>query len=112
MLEASGDSYSYAARLSAATGIPTVLGWHAHEWLWRKEIEVWRPRADAIAAFYQGGDEESLRAFLARYRIRYVVIGAFERERYAALDEAGIRALGTVVFEADGTAIVETLPAR
>ena len=112
MLEASGDSYSYAARLSAATGIPTVLGWHAHEWLWRKEIEVWRPRADAIAAFYQGGDEESRRAFLARYRIRYVVIGAFERERYAALDEAGLRAPGTGVFEAGGTASVETPPAR
>jgi uncharacterized membrane protein len=112
MLEATGDSYSYAARLSAATGIPTVLGWFDHEWLWRKDIEVWKPRADAIEAFYKGGDAAARRAFLAQYRIRYVVVGEFERERYPDLDEAGIRALGTLVFEADGTAIVETLPAR
>lgn len=35
VLEANGDSYSDYERVSAMTGLPTVLGWYVHEWLWR-----------------------------------------------------------------------------
>ena len=35
ILEASGNPYSYYARFSSNTGIPTVLGWGNHEGLWR-----------------------------------------------------------------------------
>ena len=35
ILEAQGDSYTDYARISANTGLPTVLGWTVHEWLWR-----------------------------------------------------------------------------
>jgi uncharacterized membrane protein len=110
MLEASGDSFTYAGRLSAATGIPTVLGWHAHEWLWRNDQEIWQSRATAISEFYQSMDEERRRQFLAFWRIRYVVIGDFERERYAALNAAAIEALGTLVFQAGGSRIIEIAP--
>ncbi len=110
MLEASGDSFTYAGRLSAATGIPTVLGWHAHEWLWRNDQEIWQSRATAISEFYQTMDEERRRQFLAFWRIRYVVIGDFERERYAALNAAAIEALGKRVFQAGGTRIIEIAP--
>lgn len=30
MLEANGDSYSDYERVSAMTGLPTVLGWYVH----------------------------------------------------------------------------------
>lgn len=34
VLEACGDSYqNYDNRVSAMTGLPTVLGWYVHEWL-------------------------------------------------------------------------------
>ena len=40
VLEASGDSYQdYDNRVSAMTGLPTVLGWYVHEWLWRNDLE-------------------------------------------------------------------------
>ena len=39
VLEANGDSYSDYERVSAMTGLPTVLGWYVHEWLWRGNIE-------------------------------------------------------------------------
>lgn len=107
MLEASGDSFTYAARLSAATGIPTVLGWHAHEWLWRNSQEIWQPRADAVRAFYTTMDAAGRAAFLREWRIRYVVIGDFERERYPELDAAGLDALGRQVFASGGTRIIE-----
>jgi uncharacterized membrane protein len=107
LLEASGESYSYAARMSAATGIPTVLGWNNHEWLWRKEESAWKPRADAISAFYQSMTESERRAFLDSYKVRFVVIGRFERGHYPGLDENALRLLGDVVFEQGETVLVE-----
>jgi len=107
MLEASGDSFTYAGRLSAATGIPTVLGWHAHEWLWRNSIEIWQLRADAIRDFYQTMDDERRNGFINAWHIRYVVIGDFERERYTSLDADALEALGKIVFESGGTHIIE-----
>jgi hypothetical protein len=35
IVEAVGESYTYAARMSANTGVPALLGWPMHEWLWR-----------------------------------------------------------------------------
>ena len=110
LLEASGDSFTYAARLSAVTGIPTVVGWHAHEWLWRDSFEAWEGRAKEVEAFYLTMDAAARRDFLSRWHVRYVVIGDFERERYPALDAATLAALGTMVFQAGGTQIVEIAP--
>ena len=40
VLEAPGDSYKdYDNRVSAMTGLPTVLGWYVHEWLWRNDTD-------------------------------------------------------------------------
>ena len=38
VLEANGDSYSEYERVSAMTGLPTVMGWYVHEWLWRNDV--------------------------------------------------------------------------
>ena len=40
VLEANGDSYSDYERVSAMTGLPTVLGWYVHEWLWRGDPQT------------------------------------------------------------------------
>ncbi len=39
VLEANGDSYTGFERVSASTGLPTILGWYVHEWLWRNDTE-------------------------------------------------------------------------
>ena len=109
ILEASGDSYSEAARISTATGIPTVLGWHSHEWLWRGTETIWERRAEDIEKFYTIADLEWRKAFVRRYQIRYVVLGRVERERYPALDAEGLMKLGRVVLgPSDGELLVET----
>ena len=107
ILEASGDSYTYAARISATTGIPTLLGWHVHEWLWRKEPRFWQERAELVSKFYTRASREERLEVIRRFNIRYVVIGDFERERYPGLDEAGLAGLGRVVLEAGGTRLIE-----
>ena len=110
MLEASGDSYSYGARLSAATGIPTIVGWHAHEWLWRNSLDAWKVRADTLRDFYETMNADDRGVILKSWRVRYIVIGDYERSRYDRLDEVGLDALGPTVFTAGGTRIIEIVP--
>ena len=41
ILEATGNPYSYYARFSSNTGLPTVMGWANHEGLWRDQNRRW-----------------------------------------------------------------------
>lgn len=112
VVEAAGPSYTHFARISSYTGLPTVLGWETHEWLWRTSAaqpdaygSLIAPRAAEIEAFYTR-PAETAAEFIDRHSVVYVVIGELERSRYPGLDEAGIEALGEVVFRSGTTAIV------
>jgi YYY domain-containing protein len=82
VLEASGDPYSYFARASANTGLPTVLGWANHENVWRGQDPRISERKLDVDRIYRETDVDVIRPLLARYRIAYVFIGDLERERY------------------------------
>ena len=55
MLEANGDSYSGYERVSASTGLPTVLGWYVHEWLWRNDVPDLNQKSADIQTIYTNG---------------------------------------------------------
>ena len=82
VLENYGDAYSDAGRMSVASGCPTVLGWYAHEWLWRFSQEKVAARAADIREIYTGYDEDTTRELLKKYKVDYIYIGAFEYEKY------------------------------
>ena len=105
VLEANGDSYSAYNRVSAMTGLPTVLGWYVHEWLWRNDTSELKARAADIQTIYTSTDPAQVRALLKQYGVAYVFIGAREREKYPALNEELLRGLGTVVFDQGATII-------
>ncbi|HZT56735.1 MAG TPA: DUF2298 domain-containing protein [Burkholderiaceae bacterium] len=112
VVEAVGDSYTYAARIATNAGGPDVLGWPVHEQLWRgSSPQVWE-RRDDVAHFYTGRDADAARRFLARYHARWIVVGGFERERYRELDVAFLESLGRVVFRSGNTFIVEVRPVQ
>ncbi len=130
VLEAWGPSYSFYERISAMTGLPTVMGWQTHEWLWRSEASgvfpaVVNERRRDVVEIYYSTDEARVRELIEKYNIEYIYVGASERktlddstirgvynsiqeERFLADDvnETLLRSLGEIVFEssAPGTA--------
>lgn len=105
ILEAQGDSYTDYARVSANTGLPTVLGWTVHEWLWRGTYDVPSPRISEVQTLYETTDENTAKKLIRKYNISYVFIGSLEREKYAKLTEGLFQKLGSVVYHNDQTRI-------
>lgn len=106
VLEANGDSYSDYERVSAMTGLPTVMGWYVHEWLWRNDTADLNEKSGEIETIYTSVNENEVRALVKKYDIRYIFIGTQEREKYPALNQELLESLGEVVFR-DGAVIVE-----
>ncbi len=84
VLEATGEPYSYFARVSANTGLPTLLGWGNHERVWRGPDARIAQRIRDVDRLYTESDLAVVRSLLARYRVRYVFVGELERRRYSA----------------------------
>lgn len=104
VLEAQGDSYTFYQRVSVITGLPTIMGWNTHEWLWRSDETGAYPaacqeRVDDINAIYNAVNADEAKELLKKYNVSYVYVGALEREKYEHLYEEVIRSLGEVVFE-------------
>lgn len=125
VLEAVGDSYTEHARVSANTGLPTVLGWQVHEWLWRgsygdpvvppsKVLKEYgadsvSQRNSDVHTIYSSTDPEEVQRLLQKYRVDYIFIGTLERNKYPLLQETVLMDLGTVVYEEGTTIIVKTI---
>ena len=64
VLEANGDSYSGFERVSASTGLPTILGWYVHEWLWRNNTDDLNVKRDDVETIYTGTDQNQIQSLL------------------------------------------------
>ncbi len=119
IVEAVSVSYSDYNLVSAFTGLPTVVGWPTHEWLWRQtqdNPDAWSstvgPRVSEVRQVYQDCDRDLVKDILRKYRVQYIVIGALERSLYSddsetpVPNELFLRSLGTAVFDRDGTTLV------
>lgn len=105
ILEATGNPYSYYARFSSNTGLPTVMGWSNHEGLWRaRDHEVGKRHSD-VRRIYDAADLASVRPLLEHYQVRYVIVGELEHKDHAA----GVGKFKELprVFESGRTAIYE-----
>ena len=83
--EASGDDYTDGGRISASTGLPTLLQWPGHEVQWRGSSEPQEGRREDLQLLYTGSDPNAVRSVIERYDIRYVVVGPRERAEYPNL---------------------------
>jgi YYY domain-containing protein len=84
VLEATGDPYSYYARFSSNTGLPTVMGWANHEGLWRNNDHSIAERRADVMHMYNAPTLADAQALLDRYEVKYIVVGELERKDYQA----------------------------
>ena len=105
ILEATGDSYTDYARVSSNTGLPTILGWYVHEWLWRGNTTEENKRVEDIKTLYQTTDLEQTKDLIKKYHISLVFIGALEKQKYPGINEHKFSDLGKVIFQEEDTKI-------
>lgn len=104
LLEATGDPYSYFARFSSNTGLPTVMGWANHEGLWRAHEPRVAQRVQEVHRMYSAGSLGEAQPLLDQYGVRYVVVGEMERRKYPAAGLAKFEAL-EVAYRSGGTVL-------
>jgi YYY domain-containing protein len=111
------------SRISAATGLPTIIGWERHEQQQRYP-ETLPARVADVGTLYTSPDTDEKASILRRYNVEYVVVGDLERVYPVANNEckpsgsqAGIEAfdamVGTtleVAHASRGTTIYRVLP--
>ncbi len=103
ILEAQSDSYTDFARVSSNTGLPTVLGWTVHEWLWRGTYDIPAPRINEIKTIYETQDLQVAKNLLQKYKVEYVFIGSLEQQKYPTLSEQKFQKMGTLVYQNQNT---------
>ncbi len=110
MLEANGDSYTYANRISVLTGLPTILGWHTHEWLWKDDYNWVEERVAVVKNIYTSTEKDTVTGLLEQFDVSYIYVGDEERNKYAeagGVNDALLRSLGEIVFENEKVYIVK-----
>ena len=110
IVEAVGDDYSDYGRVSASTGLPTVLGWKGHELQWRGTSAPYAGREEDVAQIYQSDDAEVVDRLLERYDVRYVYVGDRERASYGSGQLSKFDEFMRIVFDQDGVVVYERMP--
>jgi YYY domain-containing protein len=110
IVESTGGSYTYAGRISAFTGLPTVLGWPGHEHQWRGTYEEVGPRENDVDALYASTRADETLTLLDQYDIRYIYVGPTERARYTDAELATFDTILETVYDANGVTIYHYTP--
>ncbi|MCD6033975.1 MAG: tetratricopeptide 4, partial [Thermomicrobiales bacterium] len=113
------------SRISAATGLPTIIGWERHQQQQRYPDTLPARVAD-VETLYTSADSDEKASILRRYNVEYVVVGDLERiypipnnECTPVGEPAGIAAFDAMVgttleiaHASRGTTIYRVLPVR
>lgn len=108
ILETRGDAYQYTSRISALTGLPTVIGWVGHEIMWGRTWDEVGERSRDVEMIYNTLDNDEAMELLRKYDVEYIYIGTVEQERY---EEEGLQKFAThledyyLVYEHEGVTI-------
>ena len=110
ILETPGDQYNAGmSRLSAWTGLPSVVGWHGHEGQWRGNYDIQGPRMTQIEEIYTTGDANRMLELLKELNVRYVIVGPNEQRSYPPAGLAKFEQYLPVAFQ-QGTVTIYLVP--
>lgn len=109
VLEADGESYSDYERVSVLTGLPTVLGWHTHEWLWKNGYSVIQEREADVTNIYTAKSLDTVKQLLEKYHVSYIFIGSKEYEKYGDINIDLLVQTGKTVYRNNKTMIIQVM---
>ncbi|HPW55625.1 MAG: hypothetical protein KA072_07835 [Thermoanaerobaculaceae bacterium] len=112
LIEAVGDAYSDAARMSASSGVQAVLGWDNHEGVWRGSSinEETGRRRRAVETLYRAADPEQVRTIARELGAHLIVVGSVEERLYPEAGLDAVRGAGPVAFRAGVCTVVRIAP--
>ncbi|GBC80165.1 hypothetical protein HRbin09_01399 [bacterium HR09] len=112
LVEAVGEAYTDAARMSSCSGVPTVLGWENHEALWRPGsfAPLIASRKSKVQELYRCQDPVCARSLAHELGATVLVVGSVERRLYPELNEKALMAAGSVVFAQGDVSLVRLTP--
>jgi uncharacterized membrane protein len=122
ILESVGDSYTENARFSTFTGLPTVINWPVHIWLWNGSFDQSiipktkvekansvsdsvRQRVEDVKLIYETPNIDEAKRLLRKYSVRYVIVGNSERQKYPSMIASKFGSMGRVAFEKRSTTV-------
>lgn len=102
VVEAADGSYAYNGRVSAMTGLSTIVGWVGHESGWRSGVGDAGTRWSDVRTIYE--DPSKTISLMDQYGAKYLFVGDVEQELYTVnLPDEGL----TEIFTADGVSIYQ-----
>ncbi len=109
-----GGDYTDYGRISAFTGLPTLMGWAGHEYQWRvnwlnkdyNAADFYRRGSD-INAIYTDKHPNEVLTLMTRYNAQYLYVGPLEQMTYPGVDLQRFKAFMQVVYSADGVTIYQ-----
>lgn len=107
IVEAHGESYTDYNLVSSYTGLPTIIGWPIHEWLWRGSYNIVAPRAKEVEFIYAATESElpQVKKILQKYRVKYVLVTVFERSKYPSTNIEKFYKIGKLIFSENNNLI-------
>jgi uncharacterized membrane protein len=101
VLEASGQSYGEPGRIASRTGLPTVLDWTFHEQQQRGPLLMFATREEDVRTIYTTTNLREAFDLLAKYGVKYIVVGEPERSAYGSDGLAKFATIGTPVYQSN-----------
>lgn len=102
--------YTDYGRVSASTGLPTVVGWLGHEHQWRGSTEETSIRKPDVELIYTSRDWNETAAALDRYDVSYIYVGPRELATYGDIAREKFAGRLEVAFANDAVTIYRWLP--
>jgi len=107
-----GGDYSDYGRISAFTGLPTLMGWAGHEYQWRvnwlndayNANDFYHRGAD-ISAIYTNTNPDTVLSLMNRYNAHYLYVGSLEKTTYPQANLNRFSGFMQRVYSANGVTI-------
>jgi YYY domain-containing protein len=110
------NEYTHLGRVSAFTGLPTLLGWGGHELQWRYNwlqrpvhADILAKRLNAVNQIYTNPDNAAVMTLLRQYHVGYVYVGQAERQSYPSANLQRFAGFLRVVYQ-DANVTIYTVP--